>query len=121
MSTFAKDAAEYFLKVSNHIFQGNEIRSDSFMDINEKQEKLRQLDRERTIAHDELVRSFCQTNDFRGITNRTQLADRVAMMVFEKLNIEAYFVTEGSARDELAELLYKGDISYKQIIEVLED
>ena len=119
MGTFAQNAAEYFLKVANHIYEGNEIRSDVWMDVNEKQEMLKHLDKERTIAHNNLIKSFYQIYGADGIENRTQLADKVAMMVFEKIGIEVNCKSEGSARDELAELLHKGKITCKEIVNAL--
>ena len=122
MEEFAEKAAEYFCRVERHIFGGNDIRSDSFMDREEKQAAIKALDKARTLAHDEMIKSFCQNFDYRGIDNRTQLADVVAKMVFTGLNIETNFVlSEGAARDELAEYIHKGKITREDIIRVLED
>ena len=54
----ALDAKEYFIRVADHIYTGNEIRADSYMDISEKQDEIRRLDRKRTAAHDKMLKNF---------------------------------------------------------------
>ena len=120
MIEFAEAAAEYFGRVEQHIYKGNEIRADSWMSIDEKQEELKQLDRKRTQAHDRLIRMYCQNFDFSNIENRTQLADKVAMMIFRGLDIEiGDNMKEGDIRDALAEHLHENKITKEQIITIL--
>ena len=122
MITFAESAAEYFHRVEQHIYRGNEVRSDSWMDILEKQDILKQLDEKRRDAHDMLIRMYCQKFDFSDLDNRTQLADRVAAMVFRKLNAEVREnAKEGDIRDDLAEYLHEGKIVKEDIIRLLAD
>ena len=122
MEDFAEKAAEYFCRVERHIFGGNDIRADEWMDREEKQEAIKQLDKARTRAHDELITSYCQHFDYRGISNRTQLADRVAMMVFSGLGIEPdLVVTEGAVRDELAEYIHNGQVTREDMVRILKE
>lgn len=122
MKDFAEKAAEYFFRVEQHIFGGNDIRADIWMDRDEKQEAIKQLDRARTNAHNELIRSYCQNFDYSGISNRTQLADRVAVMVLTGLGKTVdVVVTEGAVRDELAEMLHKREITTDDIVRVLSE
>ena len=120
MIEFAKAAAEYFDRVEKHIYQGNDIRADVWMSTDEKQEALKQLDRKRTQAHDNLIRLYCQKFDFSNIENRTQLADKVAQMVFRGLDIDpGENMKEGDIRDTLAECLHEKKVTKKDIITIL--
>jgi len=122
----ALDAKEYFIRVVDHIYTGNEIRADIFMDASEKQEEIKLLDRKRTAAHDKLLNTF---ESFLGLLqeqkgfdaagykleNRTQIADFVASIAFELIGLEPASGVEGSIRDELAEKIHSGDVSFEQI------
>ena len=119
-------AEEYLKRVEAHIFQGNEIRADMFMDFSEKQEEISRLDRKRTQAHNQLLSVFpdfldllrenteFDERDYR-LDNRTQIADFVSMIAFELTDREPSSLIEGAVRDELAELLYKGEVTFEQI------
>ena len=120
MSNFGELAAEYFKRVEAYIYEGNDIRSDLWMSFSERQEALRQLDRKRTIAHDALIKSFHAHFDDDTIENRTQLADKVASMVFEAINKTPASSVEGEVRDELAEMLHRGEITTDEIINILQ-
>lgn len=120
------DAEEYLRRVEAHIFKGNEIRADMFMSFSEKQEEIGMLDRKRTAAHDRMLASFApfldilrsQTEfdetDYK-LDNRTQIADFIAMIAFEKLGLEPESRIEGNVRDELAEKLHKGEFTFDQL------
>ena len=121
------DAAEYMRRVEAHIYKGNEIRADSFMSVDEKQDEIRRLDRKRTEAHDRMLKSFSPFLDllrdvpgFResdyNLSNRTQIADFVALIVFELIDIEPASRKEGDIRDELAEKLHREEVTLEQII-----
>ena len=119
-------AEEYLTRVEAHIFKGNEIRADMFMDFAEKQEEISRLDRKRTEAHNKLLSVFpsfldllrkvpgFDERDYR-LDNRTQIADFVTMIAFELTGKEPSSHIEGDVRDELAELLYKGEVTFEQI------
>ena len=119
-------AEDYLKKVEAHLFKGNEIRADMFMDFSEKQEAISYLDRKRTEAHNRLLAVFpsfldllksdagLKASDYR-LDNRTQIADFVAMIAFELIGREPSSRVEGNVRDELAELLYKGEVTLEQI------
>lgn len=121
-----RDAKEYLRRVEAHIYKGNEIRAEMFMSISEKQEEIALLDRKRTAAHNKMLASFApfldilkvqsefNADDYR-LENRTQIADFVAMIVFELLGREPLSRIEGNVRDELAELLHKGAFTFEQI------
>ena len=97
-----------------------------FMDFSEKQEAISYLDRKRTEAHNRLLAVFpsfldllksdagLKASDYR-LDNRTQIADFVAMIAFELIGREPSSRVEGNVRDELAELLYKGEVTLEQI------
>ncbi len=121
------DAKEYMSRVVDHIYKGNEIRADRFMDAAEKQEEIGRLDRKRTAAHDQMLKSFASfldllrgvegfdENDYR-LANRTQIADFVAKIAFELVGMEVEASGDGSVRDELADKLHKGEITFEQIL-----
>ncbi len=120
------DAAEYMRRVEAHIYKGNEIRSDMFMDHAEKQDELSRLDRKRTEAHNRMLTSFSlfldllrdvpgfRESDF-NLSNRTQIADFVALIAFEIMGIEPSSRKEGEIRDELAEKIHRQEITFEQI------
>ncbi|MBQ3292560.1 MAG: DUF3232 domain-containing protein [Mogibacterium sp.] len=121
-----RDAEEYLRKVEAHIFKGNEIRAEMFMSFSEKQEEIATLDRRRTAAHNKMLESFApflsileEQTDFDAsdhrLDNRTQIADFVAMIAFEMIGREPASRVEGSVRDELAELLHKGEFTFDQL------
>lgn len=121
-----RDAKEYLKRVEAHIFKGNEIRSDMFMGFAEKQDEIGRLDRRRTAAHDQMLKSFApflallgsetdfNEDDYR-LGNRTQIADFVATIAFELLGKEPASTKEGDVRDELAEMLNKGTFSFEEL------
>ena len=120
------DAEEYMKRVEAHIYGGNDIRADAYMDISEKQDAIRSLDRKRTAAHNKMLESFgsfldllrqqpeFDEDDYR-LENRTQIADFIAGIAFEALDLEPISRKEGDARDELAEKLHKQEVTYEQI------
>ncbi len=126
------DAKEYMCRVIDHIYTGNEIRSDCFMDAYEKQDEIKRLDRKRTVAHDEMLKSFApfisllkeqagfDDADYR-LDNRTRIADFVALIAFELLDILPESKGEGNIRDELAERIHSGTITFGQISDRIED
>ena len=121
------DAKEYMSRLIDHIYKGNEIRSDSFMDASEKRDEIGRLDRKRTAAHDRMLKSFAafldllrgaegfDENDHR-LANRAQIADFVAGIAFELVGMEVTPSGDGSVRDELADKLHKGEITFEQIM-----
>ena len=124
------DALEYLKRVEDHIYTGNDIRADSFMDFSEKQERIAALDRKRTRAHNKMLESFkpflellSTETDFNAddyaLDNRTQIADFLATIAFEAFDTEPVSRIEGRVRDELAEKVHNRDISYEQIKEKL--
>lgn len=121
------DAKEYMSRVVDHIYKGNEIRADRFMDASEKKDEIRRLDRKRTAAHDQMLKSFASFLDLlRGVegfdensfrlANRAQIADFVAGTAFELVGMEVEASGDGSVRDELADKLHKGEITFEQIL-----
>ena len=124
--TLVADAKEYIKRVEAHIYKGNEIRADMWMDYAEKQDEIRILDRRRTEAHNKMLASFnpfldlvrdvpgFKESDYK-LANRTQIADFVASIVFELLGSDPVSRLEGDVRDELAEKLHKKEITYEQI------
>lgn len=131
-SQLALDAKEYFIRVADHIYTGNEIRADSYMDISEKQDEIRRLDRKRTAAHDKMLRSFVpflgllrdktafDEDDYR-LENRTQVADFVALIAFELIGTVPTTKVEGGIRDELAEKIHLGEIRFEEIKNLIND
>lgn len=119
-------AKDYLRKVEAHIYKGNEIRAEMFMSFSEKQEEIAALDRKRTAAHNKMLTCFApflgilkeqtemDVSDYR-LENRTQIADFVAMIAFEMLGKEPSSKAEGNIRDELAEMLHKGEFTFEQI------
>ena len=96
------------------------------MDHAEKQEKISRLDRRRTEAHDRMLTSFNPFQDVLrddpdfeenkyNLSNRTRIADFVTSIVFEIMGIEPQSRKEGEIRDELAEKLHLGELTYEQI------
>ena len=124
--TLIADAKEYMMRVEDHIYKGNEIRADIWMDHAEKQEKISRLDRRRTEAHDRMLTSLNpflevlrDNPDFEenkyNLSNRTRIADFVASIIFEIMGIEPQSRKEGEIRDELAEKLHQNEFTYEQI------
>ena len=124
------DAVEYMRRVEAHIYKGNEIRADSFMDFSEKQEEIRTLDRKRTEAHNKMLTSFAPfldilieqsefDKDDYMLENRTQIADFIATIAFEFVGVEPDSRTEGSIRDSLTEKLHNNEITYEKIAETI--
>ena len=120
------DASEYLRHVERHIYKGNEIRADMWMDFSEKQEEIKKLDRKRTEAHNKLLISaadFIDTienkSDFKRaehhLDNRTQIADFISGIAFELLDMKPASTVEGSVRDELAEKIHNGEVTEKMI------
>lgn len=120
------DACEYWKRVIDHIYKGNEIRADKWMDYSEKQEEIKMLDRKRTNAHNKLLVSASDLIDLLNnntefdksnysLDSRTQIADFIALIAFELIGLTPSSMVEGSARDELAELIHNGTISTDQI------
>ena len=126
------DAKEYMKRVIDHIYTGNEIRSDSFMDISEKQDELHRLDSKRTGAHDKMLRSFAPflellkektdfaESDYR-LSTRTQIADFIALIAFQLLDKDPLSGADGDIRNELAEKIHSGEITFEQIVTTIED
>lgn len=123
------DALEYMKRVEDHIYKGNEIRADSFMERADKQDAIRRLDRKRTEAHNKMLVSFesfkrllNEKTDFDeknyDLSNRTRIADFIAMIVFEMTGEEPSSRVEGNVRDELAEMIHNGRLSYDSIREI---
>lgn len=122
------DASEYMRRVEEHIYKGNEIRANQWMDYSEKQEEIKRLDRKRTEAHDKLLKSALafidlldENTDFNKsefrLENRTQIADFIAMIAFELVDMTPESSIEGCIRDELAEKLHYGTVSANTIKE----
>lgn len=120
------DAKEYWERVEAHIYKGNEIRGDLFMDFSEKQEEIATLDRKRTNAHNKMLESFkpfldllkTETEfnaDEYKLDNRTQIADFIASIAFELMGAEPASRIEGNVRDELAEKLHNKEFTFEQI------
>lgn len=120
------DAKAYIERVEAHIYKGNEIRADAFVDFSEKQEEIQRLDRKRTEAHNKMLASFAPfldvlvreseiDKDDYMLDNRTQIADFVAMIAFDAIGLEPESKAEGNVRDELAEKMHNGEITYEQI------
>ena len=116
-----KDACEYWRRVIDHIYKGNEIRVDEWMDFSEKQEEIKRLDRKRTEAHNRLLISAADLIDVLDrdtgfdrsayrLANRTQVADFIATIAFELMDMEPSSTVEGNIRDELAEKIHDGTI-----------
>lgn len=128
----AADVKEYISRVVDHIYTGNEIRSDSFMDAFEKQDEIRRLDRRRTVAHDKMLKSFApflrllnEQTSFKAtnyrLENRTQIADYVALIAFELIGMAPEARAEGSIRDELAEKIHLEEITFEHINNQIND
>ena len=124
--TLFADAKEYITCVEKHIYKGNDIRADMWMDHTEKQDELSRLDRKRTEAHDRMLTSFNPfldilkaSPDFEeskyNLSNRTRIADFVATIIFEIMGAEPRSQKEGEIRDELAEKIHLGEITFEQI------
>lgn len=120
------DACEYWRRVMDHIYKGNEIRADAWMDHSEKKEEIKRLDRKRTEAHNKMLISAADFIDILHkntefdksnykLDNRTQIADFIAMIAFELLDMKPASMIEGSVRDELAEKVHNGTIDALQI------
>ena len=130
MRAVYSDACEYLKRVEEHIYKGNEIRADQWMDHSEKREILKRLDSRRTEAHDRLLTSASvfidvleENSDFNKsdykLGNRTQIADFISMIAFELAGIRPDSMTEGKVRDELAEKFHLGVIDCSMIEEEL--
>ena len=130
--TVYSDACNYWERVIDHIYKGNEIRADMWMDFSEKQEEIKKLDRKRTEAHNKLLisaadfidtlekKSDFKRNDYR-LDNRTQIADFVSGIAFELMDMKPTSTVEGSVRDELAEKIHSGEVTEKMITDRVED
>ena len=126
------DAFEYLKCVEAHVYKGNEIRADSFMSIDEKQDEISRLDRKRTAAHDKMLKSFASflsmlkeqedfdETDYR-LENRVQKADFVALIAFELMDAAPASKVEGDIRDELAEKIHTGEITFERISELINE
>lgn len=124
------DACEYWKRVIAHIYEGNEIRADMWMDFSEKQDAIKTLDRKRTEAHNKLLISAADfielisketefdRSEYR-LDTRTQIADFIAGIAFELMEKKPSSGIEGNARDELAEILHNGIFSKKLIYDRL--
>ena len=130
MRAVYSDAREYLERVEEHIYKGNEIRADQWMDHSEKREVLKRLDSKRTAAHDRLLTSAAvfidvleENSDFKKsdykLGNRTQIADFISIIVFELAGIRPGSMAEGKVRDELAEKIHLGIIDFNIIEERL--
>ena len=130
--TLIADAKEYMERVEAHIYKGNEIRADMWMDNAEKQEKIQQLDRKRTQAHDQMLTSFGHFIDVLRnqpefdesrykFANRVQIADFVATIAFELFGLKPESQVEGSIRDELVEKLHEKEITIAQINDMVKN
>ena len=123
-----RDACEYWRRVVDHIYKGNEIRADEWMDFSEKQEEIMKLDRKRTEAHNRLLISAADfidvlsrntefdKSDYR-LGNRTQIADFIAALALELMDMKPSSTIEGNIRDELAEKIHNGEIDLKELEE----
>ena len=120
------DAEEYLKRVEAHIFVGNEIRADAFMEVSEKQDEIRRLDRKRTEAHNRMLASFNPFLDLLreapgfneseyNFSNRTRIADFIALIAFETIGMVPASIKEGDIRDELAEKLHRNEVTCEQI------
>lgn len=103
--TVYADTCGYWRRVTDHIYKGNEIRADAWMDHLEKQEEIKRLDRKRTGAHNKMLVSVADLIDLHDrntrfnrfeyrLDNRTQIADFVAMIAFELLEIKSSSTVE---------------------------
>ena len=130
MKAVYSDACDYLKRVEDHIYKGNEIRSDQWLDQSEKREALKLLDSKRTEAHDRLLNSAAsfidvleENSDFERnkykLDSRTQIADFISMIAFELVDIRPDSMAEGHIRDELAEKLHLGIIDFNMIEEGL--
>ena len=120
------DACNYWKRVIDHIYKGNEIRADEWMDYSEKQDAIKSLDRKRTEAHNKLLISaadfidlLCRESEFNKdeyrLDNRTQIADFIASIAFELVDQRPSSTVEGHVRDDLAELIHSGKITKQDI------
>ena len=130
MRVVYSDACDYLERVEEHIYKGNEIRADQWMDHSEKREALKHLDSKRTEAHNRLLTSAAvfidvleENSDFKKsdykLGNRTQIADFISMIAFELAGIRPDSMMEGKVRDELAEKIHLGIIDFNMIEERL--
>lgn len=130
--TVYADACAYWNRVIDHIYKGNEIRADMWMDFSEKQEEIGRLDRKRTEAHNKLLLSAADLIDLLSrdtgfdksdhrLENRTQIADFIASIAFELAGVKPESAVEGAARDDLAEKLHNGEISPELINEKISE
>lgn len=120
------DACNYWERVVDHIYKGNEIRADQWMDYSEKQDEIKRLDRKRTEAHnkllisaadliDKLIRESEFDKDEYRLGNRTQIADFIALIAFELTNYSPTSTIEGHIRDDLAEMIHTCQITKQDI------
>ena len=86
------DACEYWRRVIDHIYKGNEIRADEWMDFSEKQEEIKRLDRKRTEAHNRLLISAADLID---VLDRDTGFDRSAYRLAGKEDLLCHDVFEG--------------------------
>lgn len=131
--SFFNSYFEYIEKVRRHIFDGNKIRSEKHLSVDEKQEKLKRLDNARTNAHNKYLLTV---DDFRNtykntvgiilpdsyFQNRTTKADFGAMICYNVLKIDKNITRpEGKLRDTFAEEIERGKIKISDIIEKIEN
>lgn len=120
------DACNYWERVVDHIYKGNEIRADQWMDYSEKQDEIKRLDRKRTEAHNKLLISAADLidklnresefdKDEYRLDNRTQIADFIALIAFELTNHSPTATIEGHMRDDLAEMIHTRQITKQDI------
>ena len=120
------DACNYWDRVVDHIYKGNEIRADQWMDYAEKQDEIKRLDRKRTEAHNKLLISAADLidklnresefdKDEYRLDNRTQIADFIALIAFELTNHSPTATIEGHMRDDLAEMIHTRQITKQDI------
>lgn len=120
------DACNYWERVVDHIYKGNEIRADQWMDYSEKQDEIKRLDRKRTEAHNKLLISAADLidklnresefdKDEYRLDNRTQIADFIALIAFELTNHSPTSTIEGHMRDDLAEMIHTRQITKQDI------
>ena len=126
------DACEYWKRVVDHIYKGNEIRADLWMDHAEKQDAIKSLDKKRTEAHNKMLISAADfiyildaetefdRSEYR-LDNRTQIADFIASIALELMEMAPASRVEGNVRDELAELIHTGKVTKESIHERLCD
>ena len=132
INKFFSSFINYLLKVQKHIYEGEKIKNDKFLDTVEKQEKLKELDKKRTYAHNEYLKT---TNDFFELLknktgfiipnsfkeDRTSLADAGALFIRNISNTEIKSTIKGSVRDDLVKDIEKNSNLLYNSIEKIEN